>query len=341
MKVLIVTDNLYPELGGSFKAITDTYKILSKNPQFKSRIAIYNNGKFKKKLDLIFLIKNFDIIHYFGGWSYFHIKVLFLSFIFKKKTIITPMGIFETWSLSQKKIKKFLGLQVYQKFILNKANVIHATSETEKENLKKISTNKNIVTIPHGTKNINIQNKKIFEGNKKKALFFSRLHKKKGISELVDAWIKINNNDWELHIYGPDYDNYKKILGEKIKNNKSILIFEPVFENKDKIFQNYDLFILPSRSENFGYVVLEAMQFGLPILTTNATPWVMLEKKDIGWIVDGDLKDFYKILKKVPSVSKEELEKKSLNAINFSKNYNWDRIQNKYFELYQKINQND
>ena len=341
MKVLIVTDNLYPELGGSFKAITDTYKILLKNPQFKSRIVINNNGNFKKKLDLIFLIKNFDIIHYFGGWTYFHIKVLFLSFIFKKKTIITPMGIFEKWSLSEKIIKKFLALQVYQKFILNKANVIHATSETEKENLKKISTNKNIVRIPHGINEMSIQNKKFFEGNKKKALFFSRLHKKKGISELVDTWIKINNNDWELHIYGPDYDNYKKQLSDKIKNNKSILIFDPVFKNKDKIFQNYDLFILPSKSENFGYVVLEAMQFGLPILTTNATPWEMLEKKDIGWIIDGDLKDIYKILKKVLSVSKEELEKKSLNAINFSKNYNLDRIQNKYFEIYQKINQND
>ena len=188
---------------------------------------------------------------------------------------------------------------------------------------------------------MSIQNKKFFEGNKKKALFFSRLHKKKGISELVDTWIKINNNDWELHIYGPDYDNYKKKLSDKIKNNKSILIFDPVFKNKDKIFQNYDLFILPSKSENFGYVVLEAMQFGLPILTTNATPWEMLEKKDIGWIIDSDLKDIYKILKKVLSVSKEELEKKSLNAINFSKNYNWDRIQNKYFEIYQKINQND
>ena len=62
------------------------------------------NANFKKKLDLLFLIKNFDIIHYFGGWSLFHIKVMILSFIFKKKIIITPMGIFENWSLNQKKI---------------------------------------------------------------------------------------------------------------------------------------------------------------------------------------------------------------------------------------------
>ena len=341
MRILIVTDNLYPELGGSYQAITDTYKILSENPKFKSRIVINRNAKFKKKLDLIFLIKNFDIVHFFGGWSYFHIKVLILSFILKKKTIITPMGIFESWSLSQKKIKKKIGLTLYQKFILNRANAIHVTSQTEKENVKKISSNKNIVLIPHGTNKINMQHKNFFQGNKKKALFFSRLHEKKGISELVDAWLKINNSEWELHIYGPDYGNFKEEIRKKIQNNKSILIFEPVFKNKDKVFENYDLFILPSRSENFGYVILEAMQYGLPVLTTNTTPWAMLEEKNIGWIMDGSLKYIEKYLKQILSISKEEYEKKSINAINFSKEYNWDRIQNKYFELYQKIYQDD
>ena len=157
----------------------------------------------------------------------------------------------------------------------------------------------------------------------------------------MDAWLKINNTEWELHIYGPDYDNFKKEIGKKIKNNKSILMFEPVFKNKEKVFQNYDLFILPSRSENFGYVILEAMQYGLPVLTTNTTPWTMLEEKNIGWIMDGNLKHIEKDLKKTLSVSKEEFEKKSINAINFSKEYSWDRIQNKYFDLYQKIYQDD
>ena len=341
MKVLIVADNLYPELGGSFKAITDTYKILSKNPQFKSRIVINNNGKFKKKLDLIFLIKNFDIIHYFGGWSFFHLKVLILSFLLKKKTIITPMGIYEKWSLTQKKIKKKISLNLYQKFILNRVNAIHVTSESEKESLKTICSNKNIIKIPHGTNKIAIQKKKIFQGKKKKALFFSRLHKKKGISELVETWLKIDNSEWELHIYGPDYDNFKKKINEKIKKNKSILLFEPVFKNKDKIFQDYDLFILPSKSENFGYVILEAMQFGLPVLTTNSTPWQIIEKKNVGWIIDSDLKDMESNLKNILSLSKEEFEKRSINAINFSEEFFWDRIQNRYFELYQGIYRHD
>ena len=61
MKILLVTDNLYPEMGGAFRAVTDTQKILLDNAKYKSRIAPNYNGKFKVKLDIIFLIKDFDI----------------------------------------------------------------------------------------------------------------------------------------------------------------------------------------------------------------------------------------------------------------------------------------
>ena len=87
MKILIICNNFYPEMGGSFKAITETYKSISSNTKYKCRIAFKNNGKSKKKLDLIFLIKNFDVIHYFGGWDFFHIKVVLLSLILNKKLL--------------------------------------------------------------------------------------------------------------------------------------------------------------------------------------------------------------------------------------------------------------
>ena len=41
------------------------------------------------------------------------------------------MGIFENWSLNQKKFKKKIALNIYQKFFLNNVNVIHVTSEVK------------------------------------------------------------------------------------------------------------------------------------------------------------------------------------------------------------------
>ena len=340
MKILFIADQIYPELGCSYKAITEKYKAMSnKYTNCKFRLAINYNGKNYNKLDLLFLIKNFDIIHYYGGWSFFHIKVLLLSFILKKKTIITPMGIYEDWSLNQKKLKKYMALIFYQSFILNKTDTIHCASSIEKKNLQKITKNKNLQIIPHGIDPLGSYeaNKKFFLGTKKKALFFSRLHDKKGIIELVEAWKNIENTEWELHIYGPDYDNVTKKI-EKISNsNKSIKIFDAVFDDKKKIYEEYDLFILPSKSENFGYVILEALQFGLPVLTTSNTPWSIIEKKDAGWIIDSNLTQLESKIQEILSLTKYEFEKRSINAVELSKEYVWSNLEEQHFAMYEKL----
>ena len=181
MKILLVTDNLYPEMGGSYRAITDTQKMILNNEKYKSRIVVNYDGKSKKKLDIIFLIKNFDIIHFFGVWTLFHIKIILLALLFKKKIIITPMGCFDEWSLSQKKIKKKIALYFYQIFLLNRVDVIHITSDQEKIDLQKICNNKNIIMIPHGTDSVVIKSKKFFQGTKKKQFFSLDCTKKKGL----------------------------------------------------------------------------------------------------------------------------------------------------------------
>ena len=191
--------------------------------------------------------------------------------------------------------------------------------------------------IPHGTDSVVIKSKKFFEGTKKKAVFFSRLHKKKGIEELVESWLNIKNNDWELHIYGFDDDGYVELLKKKIKNNKSISIFSPILSKNHELFERYDFMILPSKSENFGFVVLEAMQCGLPVLTTNGTPWYIIEKDNAGWIIDKNLTELESKIKEIFSLPKEEFEKKSAAAINCSKTFFWKNLKEKYFKMYDDV----
>ena len=51
----------------------------------------------------------------------------------------------------------------------------------------------------------------------------------------------------------------------------------------DQAYNNADLYIQPSHTENFGMAIAEAMAHGLPVLTTQGAPWKLLEEEQCGW----------------------------------------------------------
>ena len=78
---------------------------------------------------------------------------------------------------------------------------------------------------------------------------------------------------------------------------------------------------MPSKSENFGYSVLEAMLNGIPV-TTNTTAWTMLEEKNVGWIIDGNLKNLETVLEKVfEFIANRNLKTNQLTLLILVKNF--------------------
>ena len=103
------------------------------------------------------------------------------------------------------------------------------------------------------------------------------------------------------------------------------------------IYRNADIFILPTHSENFGLVVAEALSYGLPTITTQGTPWSILEKKNAGWWCKPTIEDISNKLEIASNLNNVDYFNMSKNAFRVSKNYNWEDISLSFYDLYQWI----
>jgi glycosyltransferase involved in cell wall biosynthesis len=337
MNIALITDNFDPKAGGPFTVIKKTQEVLSENKLNVEIIFKKRKGN-NKYSDLKKNIQKFDICHFYGGWTYFHVKSFLIDLNLKKKIIIDPTGYYEPWSFTQKKLKKKLAWIFYQKKILEKADLILCSSNLEKKNLLRLSKNFNIKVIPYGIYNNFIKKKVKKSKIRKKAIFFSRIHKKKGIENLVRSWNEINNNDWTLDICGPSEQKYLKKI-KLMKESNKINFIKPVYTDNKKIrlFEKYDVFLLPSFSENFGISILESLARGLPVLTTTNTPWTNIKAFNAGWIIKSNLKYLKSTLIKIFKSSDNDFYIKSRNAIKLSKKYSWNTISKLYIDTYRQL----
>ena len=348
MKILFGIESYFESYGGPYTAISQKLDYLN-DANVKFKLIFKYSSHFSYNLNFEEIVKNFEIIHLYGTWKPFYIKLFLASKKLNKKIVTSPIGALEPWSLSQKKIKKKLAWFFYQKKLILESDYIHATCEIEKTHLIELGVDqKRIKIIPHG---VEVQKNilKKFNNKEKKMIFFSRIHPKKGLLELIKIWDKLKYSDrWSLNIYGPVSDeNYlnkiKKLIKIKKLENK-IEILNPIYDKdeKKKIYLNSDCFILPSRSENFGISIAEALSFGVPVITTTDTPWKIIKDNNAGMVFDFSEENLLNYLNKFMQLSVNELEIMSKNALDIIKyNFDKDKIFQDYLNFYKEIHNNE
>jgi glycosyltransferase involved in cell wall biosynthesis len=337
MKICFITDLFHPKTGGQFSSISQICLQLKKNKV--EHIILHQQSKILSNKYLLkkTLIK-YDIFHFFGGWTFFHLKLSLLALKMNKKIIVHPMGFYEPWALNHKKIKKKIAWYLYQKKLLLSADLIHCASIREQDNLLKLDNRFKTIVLPFGV-NDNFIKKKNNKKFKKRALFFSRLHKVKGLFELINAWQEIDDKEWTLDVVGEGEEkNYLKKIVSRKKNTK-IKFLDPIFNSDDKIklFDQYDLFILPTKSENFGISILESLARGVPVLTTNNTPWKNIKKRNAGWVINKVDTELKLSLIKIFQLNKKFFLIKSKNCIQLAKKFKWSVIFRQYLKVYKSL----
>ena len=271
------------------------------------------------------VLDNFDIIHQHG--IFLPISIFTKSLSKRIKVIISPHGLLEPEALKTQYWKKKIVRFFYENSNLKKSSCLVACSEKEASNLSSLNLDVPIVILPNGIDESFIKEKTTFDErvlfrkkrgippNKKILLFVSRIHPIKGLPFLLRLISEIKSSfedsDWIFVIAGIDENSHEQYLKTFVIQNslQEIVKFVGPVYGRDKIllYDNASTFILPSKSENFGIVILEALARGIPVIASKKTPWSDLEKFKCGWWVKRNEKDFLVTLINLMSLKSSKL----------------------------------
>ena len=305
-------------------------------------------------------VKDFDLIHITSVFLSVSTLGAYYAKKFNKPYIISPHGSLMNEPLRNRNTKKQIYISLIERKNLTDASAIHFTVETEKEEYIKAGLSlKETIIIPNGldieefntiTRDSATHFKEKFgiAPDKKIILFLGRLHRIKGLDILIPAFAEIIKKEPKavLVLAGPDDENYKReVLKfiDEVNLRTSDIVFTGMLVGEDKtaVYKESDVFVLPSYSENFGMVVVEAMYSCLPVVITKyvgIAPEII--KNNAGIVIKKSEKELTEAILKIlnnPALAQKMGESgKRLVETEFSPG----KIADKWIEKYKNIIKN-
>ncbi len=210
--------------------------------------------------------------------------------------VISPRGMMSGWAYQHRRWRKQLAELFVHPGAFRAAAGWHATSAEEAADIRKLGFTQPICISPNGVElpgTTTLAEARRYwraqcpaSGQRPVALFFSRLHRKKRLRELIDLWCAEPRGDWFLLIVGvPEDYSVAEVEGwiAKAGAQGNVAVFDG--STRPAPIGVASLFLLPSHSENFGLVIAEALAAGVPALVTHSTPWQGLSSQNAGWCV--------------------------------------------------------
>lgn len=247
--------------------------------------------------------KNLKALLLNGGFNVWYMNSLFSVFYtlfpliiarFNKtncKLIIAPRGMLGEGALQLKPVKKKIFLSVSNILGLYKNVVWHASTQLEKEEIKKHFGESAQVVV---ALNLSAPAEIMFKERTKNAgelklVFFSRISIKKNL-HLVFEFLKNVNPSYKVmfDMYGLKEDESYWLQCESAMRQlppNITTIYKGAIDNNQlkEVLLNYHFSILPTMHENYGHSIVESWAAGCPVIISENTPWRNLEKEKCGW----------------------------------------------------------
>lgn len=250
----------------------------------------------------------YDLYHTNGLWLYCNHITAAIARKKDKPYLISLHGMLYPQALSRSSWKKELMRKLCFDSDLKQAACIHATCMEEMKYYRLLGFKNPVAVIanpvPFPENEIASKKDDVFRIG-----FLGRIHPFKNIDVLIKAWSILNIGKSELVIVGDGdkafVDDLKKILFDlKISN----VLFTGFLQGEEKrqMLSSLKYLILPSKSENFGMVVPEALIQGIPVIASKGTPWEELNTHHCGWWVDNDVDSLASTIREALNTPEEE-----------------------------------
>lgn len=278
------------------------------------------SGVWKKTVvDLLDSVRP-DIVHVNCCWTPDCAMIQRLAQKRGYKVVLTPHGMLEPWIIKRHYwTRKVPALWLYQKAAVQRANCVQATAESERDNLLKLGYNSNIKVVRLGIDAESIEMKRSWKKSRQ-ILFLSRVHVKKGINFLVEAADVLRNElqGYKILVAGEGDADYveamKRMICDRGLQDIVKLIGGVYGDEKWRLFQTSDFFVLPTHSENFGLAIAESLASGTPVITTVGTPWSDLNSSEAGAWIEIGTEPLVETLRRFLSLTEDELETMGRNG---------------------------
>jgi glycosyltransferase involved in cell wall biosynthesis len=306
-----------------------------------SRMPVLDRLRYSKDLrsGLLSEAARADIVHSHGLWSIPNVYAGRAASEAVKPLIVSAHGMLAAQALARLPHIKRLFWSMVQGPAYSGVAIWHATSPDEALSIRRFGIKAPIAVIPNGV-DVPISVADHLDRPHRRLLFLSRIHPHKGLVALVRAWGALASQRplWKLVIAGDGDNRHRSELEQLIQSIAAPRIsFVGAVDGKekDRLYAASDLFVLPSKSENFGLVVAEALAAGVPVIVSKQAPWQEVERYGCGWCTDTDSQALAASILRATALS--PAERRSMGERGrawMAHNYGWASVAERMIDVY-------
>jgi len=281
-----------------------------------------------------------DVVHVTAVYSFPTIPSLAACRLAGKPVVWSARGSLQRWEHTRRRRLKEVWEKACLTILHGHPYVIHATSPEEGQAAQKQIPGCSVAEIPNGVDIPQTLAPRSWQPEgQTRILYLGRLDPIKGIENLIDAAALAKTPDLYMTLVGSGDAAYtaalEKRIAEKGLSSKVRLAGFAEGAAKTKAFEQADICVLPSFSENFGMTVVESLSHGVPVIASTGTPWRELNARGAGEWVANDPETLARTLDMMARKNLEEMGQRGRAWMRES--FDWNAVARRMAEVYRTL----